>query len=210
MGLPHRRVQGGRGARRLSKRTWVIPHVHMDLTFQEETIYIGLSQATGERYFWWVKAGELCLCSQGLLLPLGVPPTPAPAYLTFSLSHEKEVWRVPTTTSDVGNVTRRQGPSGSISPAVTAFSGIVPFWRKRHADLGLWSVGRAVRSLVWKGPNPRNLGNPARFTVCVWEGGGGGGYHLSYRLHVDVVGRVVLFAVNASTKRVVQSSNFLL
>ena len=38
-----------------------------------------LSQATGEVYLWGVTVGQSCLCSHVLLLPLGVPPTPAPA-----------------------------------------------------------------------------------------------------------------------------------
>ena len=42
------------------------------------------------------------------VLPLSVPPMPAPARLTFSHSQDKEVWWGPNT-NDVGNVTPGQG-----------------------------------------------------------------------------------------------------
>ena len=38
----------------------------------------GLSQATGKDHFYEVGVVWLFLCSQVLLLPLGVPPLPAP------------------------------------------------------------------------------------------------------------------------------------
>ena len=53
--------------------------------------------------------GQLSLCSQVLLLPLGVPRMPAPACFTFSLSQDSEARRVPTITTAVGNVTQGQG-----------------------------------------------------------------------------------------------------
>ena len=48
--------------------------------------------------------GQLSLCSQVLLLPLGVPIL---ARTCFAQSHE--VWRVLNTTADVGNATQGQG-----------------------------------------------------------------------------------------------------
>ena len=52
----------------------------------------------------------LSLISEVLLLPLGIPPTPAPACSTRSLSQDSGVWRV-LTTADVGNATQGQGQS---------------------------------------------------------------------------------------------------
>ena len=65
-----------------------------------------------------MSVAPLSGCSQMLLLPLGVPPTPAPVCFTHSHSHDSEIRRV-FTTSDVGNVT--QGPGGSRSPSVTHY-----------------------------------------------------------------------------------------
>ena len=45
-----------------------------------------LSTDAGEKYFWWVTAGQSSLCSQVLLLPLGIPRMPARAPYTRSLS----------------------------------------------------------------------------------------------------------------------------
>ena len=48
-------------------------------------------KATGEDRFPWVSGGPRSLGSRARLLPLGVPPTPAPARFTFS--HFQPVWR---------------------------------------------------------------------------------------------------------------------
>ena len=48
-----------------------------------------------------VRVEKLSLCPEVLLVPLGVPPTPAPACFTLSCSQDSEMRRVPTTT-DVG------------------------------------------------------------------------------------------------------------
>ena len=58
--------------------------------------------------FWEMTVGLLTLCSQALLP--GVPPTPMPAALTFSLSQDGEGRRV-LTTAEVGNATQgHRGP----------------------------------------------------------------------------------------------------
>ena len=60
----------------------------------------------GEAHIWFVRAGQLPLCSQVLLLPLGVLPTPAPAMLP----RKSVVGRV-FTAADVGEGTHRtRGP----------------------------------------------------------------------------------------------------
>ena len=53
---------------------------------------------------------QLSLCSQVLLLPLGIPPMPAPARTTQSLTQDSEIWTA-LTTADVGNVIQGQGVS---------------------------------------------------------------------------------------------------
>ena len=65
------------------------------------------------------------LCSQMLLLPLGVPPMPVPACLTCC--HDTEVCRVLTTT-DVRNVSQGQGvPDHQVLPISGACPGILPW-----------------------------------------------------------------------------------
>ena len=58
----------------------------------------------GKHYFYCVSVGQLSLCSQLPLLPLSIPPMLTPACSKQSLSQDREVWRVLTTT-DVENVT---------------------------------------------------------------------------------------------------------
>ena len=42
-----------------------------------------LTPTAGEKYFLWVRVGQLSLCSQALLLPLGVPSHAGTGMLIF-------------------------------------------------------------------------------------------------------------------------------
>ena len=55
-----------------------------------------------------MRVEQLSLCSQGLLLPLGVVPTLAPTCRMFGHSHDSEIWWV-LATIDLGNVIQGQG-----------------------------------------------------------------------------------------------------
>ena len=62
----------------------------------------------------WESVGQWSLCSQALLLPLGVPPTPG-AGTPHRRSQSCGARRVLTTTSDVGDVTQRPwGPAAGV------------------------------------------------------------------------------------------------
>ena len=56
----------------------------------------------GEKQFWSVRGGQLSLCSQKLLLPLGIPPRAALVCFTLRHFHDSEVPR----TLDVGSGTQ--------------------------------------------------------------------------------------------------------
>ena len=102
--------------------------------------------ADGETSCQYARLGLLSLCSQALLP--GVPPTPTPAALTFSLSQDGEGRRV-LTTADAGHAPERHRRSVSVTCP-----------RKSTGGLALWSVDRAAWAVVW-GPDPQNLGSPA-------------------------------------------------
>ena len=77
-----------------------------------------------------VRVGQWPLCAQALLLPLGVPPTPAPHTTSFP---RRGVWRVHTTTSDVSNATQGRGvldhqALGSGEQRVQAFCRLCALW----------------------------------------------------------------------------------
>ena len=76
----------------MSKCPLVLLGVRSGLSFQEEKDNHSISQATG------VKNVHGRLCSEGLLLPLGVPRLPA-GMLILSYSNEGEIWRVLTGTN---------------------------------------------------------------------------------------------------------------
>ena len=109
----------------------VLPGGTYLFTFLRRESSTWLTPTAGENYFHWVRVGQLSLCSQVLLLPLGVPPTPVPAMLSTKSfirqrnsegahhHHHHQCGRCDT------------GPEGSGSPSVThqwcaAYSGIMP------------------------------------------------------------------------------------
>ena len=57
----------------------MLPGVRTGLSVQEGIVHIVCPKPPGEMYFWYERVGQPSLCSQALLLPFGVPPTPAPA-----------------------------------------------------------------------------------------------------------------------------------
>ena len=68
-----------------------------------------LAPTAGENHSSEVRVGQFSLCSQALLLPLGVPPTTRRWQCSpQGLPRESGFWRVPITANDAGNVP--QGP----------------------------------------------------------------------------------------------------
>ena len=95
-----------------------------------------------ESHLYEVRVGHLSRYSQLLLLPVGVPPMPAPARSTQSLSQGCGVWRVLTTT-DKGNVTQGQGvPDHQVLPISHAQH------TQTFCHLFRWFTARAVCQLA--------------------------------------------------------------
>ena len=70
---------------------WVVLHsVRIGVGFQEEFIYIACPQRVRKKKFWLVRVGQLSLRSK-LLLPLGVPPTPALTGFTLRQSQDHKI-----------------------------------------------------------------------------------------------------------------------
>ena len=72
---------------------------------------LGKPQQLGKNHLYYVRVGRVSLCSQVLLLPLGVPPMAALASSTQNPSQDSGIWRVLTITN-MGNVTQGQGNLG--------------------------------------------------------------------------------------------------
>ena len=143
-----------------------------------------------------VRVGPLSLCSQVLLLPLD-----AQQCSTQSLSRDRRVWGLLSTTSDVGNVT--QGPGGSGSPSATrewcaAHAGGLPVASGIHRPCSVSPVGVSPANALVQG-----LGSgggeggggglkPLPFITEVWAAdmlvmaqgpeGGGGGHKKTYSI----------------------------
>ena len=116
----------------------VLSDVCIGWDFQEET------RCTARPQVFWVC---VCLCSQVLLLPLGVSPMPAPARFLRSFPQDREVWRVLTTTSYVGNVTQGHGVA---DPQVFHISGAQGLSFARGAGLGRSSPPDAGLWVGWR------------------------------------------------------------
>ena len=139
-----------------------LPGAHTGLGFQEilHTRTVGKSNLVGE-------SGTIVHLLTGAASAPWCPSNAGTACFTNGLSQDSQLWRV-LTTANAANVTQGRGFQNTGTPNVThkctAFSGILLFGESK-GGLALWSMGRATRSLVWEGPNPRNLRNPPRATL---------------------------------------------
>ena len=91
--------------------------------------------------FYYVRVGQLSVCSQVWRLPPGVP---APACPAHSLSQGSGVWRAPTNKSDVGKET--QCPGFRITKCYPSV----------RCGVGLWAFPKAARAQPIR---PLTLGN---------------------------------------------------
>ena len=102
--------------------------------------------------------------------PLPKPPPPHPPPPPFS-------GPPPTTTADVGNVTKGQQFQITVShiSSVQYFQAVCLLGRKLGGEKirALWSAGRAARSLVCKGLNPRPSGATLWYPIATTRSGGG-------------------------------------